>query len=223
MVATLTSLSLPVPLQGAVDVFVKKYLDASNSTFLWIYSATLFASDGYYLDGFGSALGLQGHTIIAGSPTRNKLIPPVANVVCRERHSLFYSSQNASAFPKTTPPYRIQPYHMTSGYLNACVQGQAYVFTYRNVSGTFVWSQDAILNRTNPHDQDSFGQAVSVSGDYAVVGSSTNLQNTVSKADKCCGAPVRRAVLHVADSMPCTFFRVLRSCTRGTPRRTGGR
>ncbi len=67
--------------QGAVDIFVKHYLDPLNSTFLWVYSTSLFAEDGKSLDRLGLTLALHGFTVVAGAPTRSLTINPKANVV----------------------------------------------------------------------------------------------------------------------------------------------
>ncbi len=71
-----------------------------------------------------------------------------------------------------------------------------YVWTYRNVSTTslttYQWSLDAILNKSLPLSQDSFGESVGVAGNYIVVGSSTKLQREVSGSH----GPASRGVSH---------------------------
>jgi hypothetical protein len=69
--------------QGAVDVFTKRYLDASNTTFQWVFSTTLQAPNGQLADRLGTSVSLSNFTIVAGTPFRSLTVNPRANVVRR--------------------------------------------------------------------------------------------------------------------------------------------
>ncbi len=125
-----------------------------SSTDEWSQDAYLKPSNTGIGDYFGISVSISGDYVIVGS---------------------YYEDNGATSINNTDNA-------PTSDTGTAYQSGAAFIFKRDNSTGE--WFQDAYLKPTNTETNDGFGNSVSISGDYAIVGSyyednsSTNINNT---------------------------------------------
>ena len=178
---------------GAVYVFVR---DPSTGDF--VEQQKLTASDAAAEDNFGSAVYVDGHTIIVGAPlvnsgtkvdtgavyvfTRN---PLAASDPWTEQQKLTPSDEAAgdrfgsAVFLEGNTLVGGAP-RKDAGTSNAT--GAAYVFTRDPDSDTDPWSQQQKLTALDASAQDQFGSSVSLSGNTIVVGAPLDNLGTIFDA-----------------------------------------
>lgn len=153
---------------GAVYVYV-------HSGSSWSPQATLRANDEQPLWHFGDAVAVDGDTLVSASSADNTKGQAAGAVYVFTRTGTTWSQQkltasDGAAYDNLGASVAVSgdtliagaPSHATT----AAGAGAAYVFTR---SGT-TWSQQAELNQTSAATSDSFGTAVAIDGDSAVVG-----------------------------------------------------
>ena len=127
-------------------------------------------------DNFGNSVSISGNSAIAGAPGYEAGITNAGRAVVYTKNGTTWTQQQliAASDPvaydffgtsvSISGDYAIvgAPFKDVS-YYN---EGRAYIFK-RN--GT-VWSQQAILSASDAAEDDFFGNSVSISGDYAIVG-----------------------------------------------------
>ncbi len=162
---------------GAVDIF---YRNPDDGT--WGRLMRLTASDGAPHDSFGSAVALDGDTLIVAAVLDDDAGVDSGSV------SVFYRDQGGpdhwGAVAVVTAPdgtggecfgtsVAVDGDTLVVGATgdddNGIYSGSVYTFE-RNVGGTDAWGQTAKLTPDDGDDQDRFGNAVAVDGDTIVVG-----------------------------------------------------
>jgi hypothetical protein len=141
----------------------------------WIQETELISSDGAENDTFGSAVAINGNTIVVGAPAhagfgaayvfvlsggtwvQQAELTPSDGVAADSFGSAVAVSGGTAVVGASC-----HPYHFPGG----CGPGAAYVFVQ---SGT-TWSQQAELTASDGVASDNFGYSVAVSGGTAMVG-----------------------------------------------------
>lgn len=157
--------------QGKSYIFYR-----SGST--WTEQAILTASDGAAGDEFGVSVSINGdyaivgayHNDVGANVDQGKSYIFIRNGSSWTEQAMLTASDEAAndyfgASVEISENYAIiGAYNKTVGVNSS--QGKAYIF---NRSGT-TWAQQAILTSNNGAANDHFGRAVSISGNYALVG-----------------------------------------------------
>ncbi|WP_428310873.1 GEVED domain-containing protein [Hydrocarboniphaga sp.] len=154
--------------QGSAYVFVR-------SAGGWLQQARFTGPAGSYLH-FGQAVALYGDTALVSSPYEDY-----------ETGAVYVYVRSGSSWTQQARIYnnvseeelgRAIALNGDTALISANEYGGS-VFVYQR-SGT-VWSEQAQLNGTDQGTNDSFGSAVAIDGDSAVVGSSTDQQTLYSQ------------------------------------------
>jgi len=151
--------------QGSVYVFV-----LSGTT--WTQQAELTASDGVANDHFGTAVSISGDTVLIGATVRNTLTG-VAYVFVRSGTTWSQQAELTASDAATLNDFGAAvSVSGDTAVIGAPERnsstGAAYIFVR---SGT-AWSQQAELTASDGAAANSFGGAVSVDGQTAVIGAS---------------------------------------------------
>jgi uncharacterized protein (TIGR03437 family) len=153
--------------KGSAFVFVRS---GSN----WTQQATLNAADRFFGDQLGSSVAVSGSLALAGAPAKNSQ-QGIAYVFSQSGTSWTQQAEltgadatsadnfgNAIAVNGNTA--------LIASPTKASLRGAVYVFVRSSTDGT--WSQQAKLTLAGAPSGTAFGEAVSLSGDTAVIGSS---------------------------------------------------
>ncbi len=174
---------------GAAYVFTERGSAWTSMT----PTAELTASDGQQSDGFGDSVSISGSTVVAGAPYNNN---QGAAYVFTERGSAWtgmtqtakLTASDGAAADLFGNSVSISGNTVVVGAPRATVnghsqQGAAYVFT-KSALGWGDMTQTAKLTASDGAAQDTFGYAVSISGNTLVVGapSATIGSNTAQGA-----------------------------------------
>jgi len=160
--------------RGAAYVFYRNQGGTDN----WGEVKKLTASDAANNDNFGSSVSISGDYAIVGARYKNSY--GVSYVFYRNQGGMdnwgevkkltASDAANNDVFGHSVSisgDYVIVGAFAENGA--GIGRGAAYVF-YRNEGGTDNWGEVKKLTASDPEDNDYFGHAVSISGDYAIVG-----------------------------------------------------
>ena len=144
----------------------------------WVQQAKLLASDGEELDNFGRSVAVSGDFAVVGAPYENENSPFAgAAYVFHYNGSTWVEQAKLLASDGFIGEYYgwsvsisgddviIGALYDTNG--NGAGAGSAYVYHYDGSA----WSDEQKLLASDGDVHDWFGNAVSISGDYAIVGS----------------------------------------------------
>jgi len=153
------------------SAYVFRYDSISES---WIQEAKLTASDGEADDRFGSAVFLSGETALIGAWADYNARGSV--YVFRYDSMSESWTEEAKLTASDAATYDRFGYAVSlsgdlalvGAYGDDSNTGSAYVFRYDSLSET--WTQEAKLTASDGEANDYFGQAVSLSGDLALIG-----------------------------------------------------
>ncbi|MGD2099837.1 MAG: hypothetical protein PVG35_19850, partial [Desulfobacterales bacterium] len=166
---------------GAVYVFVR-----DPSTGVFAEQQKLTASDTAAGDNFGSAVDIDGHTIVVGAPRANSGItsdtgaiyvftrdPTVANNPWAEQQKL--TAVDAAANDLLGSSVYIEGHTLVAGAPrknsgSASASGAVYVFTRDPDDQAIPWTQQQKLTAADAAAEDQFGTSVSLYGNTIVVG-----------------------------------------------------
>ncbi|MBX3404140.1 MAG: hypothetical protein KF699_12080 [Phycisphaeraceae bacterium] len=144
----------------------------------WVHEAVLTAADGAADDNFGSSVAIDGDTIVVGAPGDDTggvnnhgsayIFTRMGTTWTQQARVIAEDGAAQDAFGRAVS---IWADTVVVGALLADIggnsdQGAAYVFTRTGTS----WSQQAKLEAAAGAEDDRFGNAVAVWGDWAVVG-----------------------------------------------------
>jgi hypothetical protein len=153
----------------------------------WIQVARLTASDAGPSQRFGTAVAIEGDTVIVGAPVS---IPGgAAYVFYRDQGGPNAWGQVSRIVGLNTSWNDYFGYSLAldgdtlvvGAYAGGDYDGQAYVF-YRNQGGPDAWGQVAWIVGSDVVPYDYFGSAVAVSGDTAIVGACGSGDNSTGAA-----------------------------------------
>ena len=160
---------------GAAYVFYRNQGGADN----WGQMAKLTASDAGTGDAFGYSVSLAGNYAVVGAHGNDDEFIDSGSAY------IFYRNQggadNWGQVKKLTTPeatygyfgFKVSiygDYTLVSAIHHVDDTGSGYIF-YRNQGGADNWGQVAKINASDAASGDRFGWAVSIYGDYAVIGS----------------------------------------------------
>ncbi|MGD9174639.1 MAG: hypothetical protein PVF29_10785 [Desulfobacterales bacterium] len=166
---------------GAVYVFVR-----DPSTGVFTEQQKLTASDAAAEDNFGSAVDIDGHTIVVGAPQVNLGITPntgavyvftrdptVANDPWTQQQKL--TAADAAALDLLGSSVYVEGHTLVAGAPRknsgiASATGAVYVFTRDPDDQAVPWTQQQKLTATDAAAEDQFGTSVSLNGNTIVVG-----------------------------------------------------
>jgi uncharacterized protein (TIGR03437 family) len=164
---TKTACSLNGSYQGAAFVFVR-----SGTT--WTQQQELTASDCASSDVFGTSVAVSGNTVLIGAPAKTLRSNPVqgAAYVFVRSGTTWTQQQELTALDGAANQYFGSSVSASGNTaligadLMRAGQGAAYVFARAGST----WSQQQELTAADSSEGDSFGNAVSLSGNTAVIG-----------------------------------------------------
>ncbi len=193
--------------------YVFKRANSNN----WIQVATLTPSDGITNDQFGYSVSVHGDNIIVGAclkkvgenEEQGKAYIFHRNGSSWTQQAMLIASDGAAG-DKFGSSVSISGNHAIVGAYHKDVggnveQGKAYIFHYDGTS----WTQQVGLNDPNEANYHMFGKAVSIDGDYAIVGSVAGSieENGQAYIFHRLGAYwIKQAVLTASDGVPYDFF-----------------
>jgi hypothetical protein len=166
---------------GAVYVFVR---DPSSGVFT--EQQKLTAADAAAEDNFGSAVDIDGHTIVVGAPQVDSGLkvasgavyvftrdPSVANNPWTQQQKL--TADDAAANDLLGSSVHVEGHTLVTGAPrknagNADATGAVYVFTRNPDSQAVPWTQQQKLTAADAAAEDEFGSSVSLHGNTIVVG-----------------------------------------------------
>jgi len=149
--------------RGAAHVFIK-------SGDLWTQQHRLTASDGATDDNFGSTVSVSGDYAVVGAYGHNSYTG-AAYVFMRSGVTWTQQAKLTASDASTDDYFGISvsisgDYIIVGAYGDDSYTGSAYIFVRSGTS----WSQQDKLTASDGDTDDNFGWAVSLSGDYAIVG-----------------------------------------------------
>ncbi len=164
---TKTACSLNGSYQGAAFVFVR-----SGTT--WTQQQELTASDCASSDVFGTSVAVSGNTVLIGAPAKTLRSNPVqgAAYVFVRSGTTWTQQQELAASDGVANQYFGSSVSLSGDTaligadLMRAGQGAAYIFARAGSA----WSQQQELTAADSSEGDSFGNAVSLSGNTAVIG-----------------------------------------------------
>lgn len=178
---------------GAVYIFVR-----DPSTGVFTEQQKLTAADAAAEDNFGSAVDLDGHTIVIGAPLRNTGItldtgavyvftrdPTIANNPWTQQQKLTAADAEANDFLGFSVHVEghtivVGAPRKDAGTANAT--GAVYVFTRDPDDQAVPWTQQQKLTAADAAAEDQFGTSVSLNGNTIVVGTPLDNLGTVFDA-----------------------------------------
>ena len=157
--------------------------DASGSAYIfvrsgasWTQQAKLTASDGAVSDLFGYSVSISGDYAFVGSPTDDSVNTDTGSVYIFVRSGASWTQQTKLTVSDGIINDQFGSSVSVSGdyavvgvgfdYFDRTDPGSAYIFVRSGAS----WTQQAKLTASDGAVDDHFGQSVSISGDYVVIG-----------------------------------------------------
>jgi hypothetical protein len=149
---------------GASYVFVR-------SGSLWTQEAKLIRGGAYELDAFGSAVAINGDTILVGAPRNDEQGTLAGTAYAYLRSGSTWSQQaqldSTQAAPLDEAGFSVSISGETAA-VGAPGNGAGSVFVYVRVGS--IWIEQAVLSPSGGGELDRFGAQVSLSGNTLVVG-----------------------------------------------------
>ena len=159
---------------GAAYVFIR------DSSGVWTQQQKLTASDGVADDRFGWRVDVDGDTIVVGKESWDFFAPPpgAAYVFTRDSNGVWSEQQKLTAFDGEAGDYFGEAVAVSLDTIVIGADGDddigtntGAVYVYVRDSGG-IWNLQQKLTASNGVDNDSFGNAVDLDGETAVVGTS---------------------------------------------------
>jgi hypothetical protein len=178
---------------GAVYVFVR-----DPSTGVFVEQQKLTAADAAAEDNFGSAVDIDGHTIVVGAPQDNSGLtvdsgavyvftrdPTVANNPWTQQQKL--TAADAAANDLLGSSVAVEGHTLVAGAPRkdagtANATGAVYVFTRDPDDQVVPWTQQQKLTAADAAAEDEFGTSVSLNGSTIAVGAPLDNRGTVFDA-----------------------------------------
>jgi hypothetical protein len=137
----------------------------------WIQQVKLFASDGYYLDNFGRSVSISGDYVIVGAEgydnSKGSTYIFKRDVASWVQQAKLLASDGYSADRFGWSVSIIGDYAIVGALNNGDnYEGSAYIFKRDGES----WIEQQKLIASDGAESDNFGNSVSISDDYAIVG-----------------------------------------------------
>jgi len=163
---------------GSAYIFKREGLD-------WIQQAKLLADDGAKDDLFGGSVSIDGDYAIIGAHNDDKGTNSGSAYIFKKEDSSWFQQEKLLANDGTTADYFgcavsisgdfaiVGAYHDDD---KGSGSGSAYIFNREGAS----WQQNSKIVANDGATSDSFGYAVCISSDYAIVGSQYNDDNGTS-------------------------------------------
>ncbi|KAG5179170.1 hypothetical protein JKP88DRAFT_201179, partial [Tribonema minus] len=177
---------------GLQDAGAAYVFERNSSTGAWEEKTRMVASDGVPIDNFRSAVSVSGTYAVVGAGFRIQLgANQFGGAYVFERNPTTGAwEQQAVLSPSDLPIGTASEHNVSTGSVSGTYlivgayakAGGGGAYMYERNSGTGVWEQKAILVASDAGASFSFGSGVSISGSYAVIGSSNKTAGALTLA-----------------------------------------